>query len=340
MTKLLVAASFLFALLMNLEATPAVTVWAIIAWFLDALFEGFRRREPKKRIIFVGGTDDDIFETNLLDGFRESIRSVPGELTVSRPPLNSPRTEFQKVTLASEEAKRAHALVIIPAHDSDEIWSPLADFLRRGTAVVVLDIKPPSDYFRSRGAPDPIFVASDFEAGGTLAGQALVERLRQDPTARAHVLIGPMDSHPGAGRSARVMLALSDAKLLPRVTTTTLKSWSNDHVSEPIEDIRRQLSDSSGRLVVFAADDRTALTIARKLKPKELKRTSFVGYDGTTSSVGKYVISQAGVSFATVDTDARGQGRDAAVALTDVYNRRWPVARVRLTPPKIVPFQE
>lgn len=310
-------------------------VFGVVTFVLSELRE---RESPSKTIAYLG-QEDATFDTNILDGLKSSLdRNMPYVLqpVIYTPDVGDP-VAWQVTQLSSAHFENADAIVLLPCHDDARIWQGVVRLSAKGIKIVVMDFEPPQDLFVNQALPIPSFVSSDFNAGGTMAGEIVGSYLQSHPKARVLVLVGPRWSRPGAGRSSRVLFVLAQNGHLGRCDAMELTSWDPASVVPAVAQRISTILSSGENLVVFPGDDRLLGELARAMaQHTDLHRLAFVGYDGARGPDGRYLIRTVRQCIGTVDTQPEAQGAAAGQVLLDAYrNSVSGLSRV-LVPPRAV----
>lgn len=284
------------------------------------------RDAPVKRVVFLGN-GDPVFNSNVLDGLREEISTaLPFELTSHSPGIGEQdMAGWQVDHLQSVDVMTADAVVVLPCADDARIWRSVANVTKNGATAVVVDVEPPREFFFGEQLRPPPFVASDFLAGGRLAGGLLARRMHEETAIRAVVALGPDQSGPGVGRSSQVLYEVARQGLLDRVSAAQLPSWDPAAASQTlIAAIAEILGNPQSRVVVFCGDDRILMATHRACTSKSqwAGRVQLVGYDGTQASDGRLIAADHEWCLGTVDTRPRAQGRTAGRILVGAYQRK------------------
>jgi ABC-type sugar transport system substrate-binding protein len=288
-----------------------------------AMSELRERNSPTKQVVFIG-QDDAVFNQNIVQGMNSVLTgAMPYKSTfLTLPDAVTKTVDWQVSVLNSDTVDRADAVVILPGGDDERIWQALLRLSSQGTVVVVVDFEPPAHLFVNQRLQPPLFVASDFGAGGLLAGELTARHLAANPATKAIVCIGPNGSRPGTGRSSQVLYAIARHGLTGRVLVHELSSWdSKSATSELTALITQELAHPDRRLVVFCGDDRILIAIswAGATHPDWNDRLALIGYDGIQDADGRYVAQNVHFFYGTVDTQPVSQGSAVGRALVNVY---------------------
>lgn len=300
------------------------------------------RATPERRVIFLAKSRSS-FAACIVRGVREQLADI-GAVTVSQvnpTPAIDDVLRWQIGELRSAAVRDAHGLVIIPAADDVQLWHELATVVRRGTFVVTVDIKPPNQIFTDLGLSRPTFVGSDFAEGGDDAGHLLVAALNADERTRAVVALGPDSSWPAKERVSWILYRLASAGVAHRCNHVALDNWDEvEGVNKLLPLIRQELEAGTPTVVVFCANDKIAhalwITMGRELSNTQRNKVRLLGYDGTTSEDGSYVLTNCAGVYATVDALPLQQGRVAGELLADAFHGKAAVAATRHIRPRTV----
>jgi ABC-type sugar transport system substrate-binding protein len=306
-----------------------------------ALSEVRERETPKKRVLFLG-QEDEVFNTNILQGLRAEAdaRRLPYQLDV-RTPDDAVRDPigWQVGVLDEIDGEGFDAVVVLPSGDDPRLWGGLRQLIVNGVTVVVLDVEPPWELFVDQRLSAPVFVSSDFVAGGRMAGDLVAEKLQAGSSWRAVVCIGPDFSHPGVGRSSRLLYTVGRSGLIDRVRAVNLRSWdATSATRDVIAAVDTELAVPDTQVIVFCGDDRILMAVSDRGSgnPRWQGRVELVGYDGLLDVNGRYGVARHTLSVGTVDTQPDRQGRTAARALVDAYRGTAVDHETRLVQPKLV----
>ncbi|AQZ63193.1 hypothetical protein BKM31_18540 [[Actinomadura] parvosata subsp. kistnae] len=293
-----------------------------------------RQRElPRKKVVYIG-MEDSLFGTNIVDGLRAELSgSFPHTLTILLPSREKrDLVRWQRECLGLTDVRSADALIILPCRDDGAIWEGLVALAQRGVAIIVIDVEPPQDFFADRHVPVPIFVASDFPAGGRAAGRVIAERLAHRPSARAFVCMGPDWSKPGSTRTSWLLYELARQGCLTRTTVFELTSWDPEKVVPTVVERLRQLR--SEQLIVFAGTDWLLSELSQKVLATDGIRDAveLIGYDGILRNDGRLLASATALAIATIDTRPAAQGRTAGQVVRELYENRTSATRFLVEP--------
>lgn len=232
--------------------------------------------------------------------------------------------EWQIGMLRSEVCRGSDCLVIVPAADSEELWTELVSLTRAGVFVVVVDTKPTNAFFALRRTSRPFFVGSDFSMGGDLVGQTVAQLLHDLPDSVAVVAGGPSNSWPGIERSRGVAHSLMIENLGQRTKCVLLPNWDRVNGARMVtEAILDASARTPGRVVAFCGNDKilesTERRLLREVDRDVRDRIGLIGYDGATNATGDLIALDGCMALATVDTRPVEQGRVAAEIILEEH---------------------
>jgi ABC-type sugar transport system substrate-binding protein len=298
------------------------------------------RRPPTRRVVFLAKSRSS-FARNIFRGLIDGLEPF-GAIHVRGlfPEPDEDSAAFQLRCLCSLEALRAHAVVVIPATEDEQIWRELARLMSRRTVVICVDTKPPNLRFRQQGLAPPLFVGSDFTAGGRTVGRYLGEWLERAPGARLIVAIGPESSWPARERASWVLYELAGKGQLGRCSAVELNDWSAPAgAAKLFAAVEAAAAQHGGELIVFTGNDKLAFELGRLLDRHAATLTvdvRLVGYDGTTTEDGRPLLDGQERALVTVDALPLEQGRAAAEFVAWAYEGHAMDVTKRIVLPRLV----
>lgn len=344
LVAVLVPTALLLALLLLVKVRLDLTVGvagAVLAVGTLALAQYRSRRPRTRRVIFLAKSRSS-FARNIYRGLIDGLEGY-GDIHVAGrfPAEGVDGAIFQLEKLKSLEIARAHAVVVIPALEHDEIWHDLARLMSERILVVCVDTKPPNDEFTQKGVAPPLFVGSDFTHGGQLVGNYLVRELKASLDAHLIVAVGPEASWPARERASRILYELARAGLLKRCETVALKDWvAPSCAARLVESIERVIAGGSRVVFVFAGNDKLAheldCQLERHHEHVSTADVRVIGYDGTTNDDGTSLLGGLLRAVATVDAVPYEQGKAAAEFIAASYEGHIPHLRKRIVHPRLV----
>jgi hypothetical protein len=256
-----------------------------VATFLIGEYRS-RDTPPRKKVVYVSQSDTR-FNANVLDGFREILSDAfPNDLSIHKPEHGDLHrlANWQVELLVSAEVREASAIVIVPPHGDPQIWDQLADRMRDGVFVVVVDVRPDSRHFMQHDLSPPSFVSSDFVRGGRAVGKLITQRLQDDTEALALVCLGPEPSEPGRTRSTWALYELARGAVLSRVHTFELPSWvPEDSLDDICTRVTELVTRTARDVIVYCGTDWIMSGLEDRLEVLTVTRSSISSSWATTA---------------------------------------------------------
>jgi DNA-binding LacI/PurR family transcriptional regulator len=221
--------------------------------------------------------------------------------------------QWQTHRLQTSWIRKFDGIVLVPARDDPRLWSALASLIKDQTFVVAVDTKPPNEVFRKVGVDAPRFVSSRYGETGILVAALLGEYLREDPTRRCIVWIGPDHSWPGEERSRNIVYTLARNELLEgRTMLLPIRDWAPE--APQLSTTLRWVREAPGQVAVYCADDENAMALHMLAmhEPGLRERMLIIGCNGTADERGKCRVIDTCAADATIDILAEQQGAAAA----------------------------
>ncbi len=327
MAATIVVLGVLLAIHMNLDRVIGITgiFFTVVTFALTQL----QLRDPGSHKVAFIAKSRSPFARNILRGLEQELRETTELRLTEYLPDHSVEDllAWQLQLLRSLSSRDLSAVVIIPSADAIELWTELAVLTQRGAFVVVVDVKPSNRVFNELRARRPAFVGSDFDIGGQLVAQYLLERLTS--VAKAHVVacLGPASSWPAVQRGAKLLYHLASAGYSSRLSYVTIESWNTSVARDAIvSGVQLLLRTHTGaHFFVFCANDRILCAVQEaitKMGSSAASRISLIGYDGATDEDGRYIVTLAPSACATVDAVPLDQGRACAAFVLNEYHDR------------------
>jgi ABC-type sugar transport system substrate-binding protein len=334
-------ATFLVLLLAGVDVDRTIGVaGGELAVLTFAVAQHHARRPPTRRVIFLAKSRSS-FARNIFRGLTDGLEQF-GEIHVRGmfPEPDEDAAAFQLRCLRSLELARAHGVVVIPATEDNQLWQELARLVRRRMVIVCVDTKAPNHHFRQHGLAPPLFVGSDFTAGGRMVGRYLGERLERAPGAHLIVAIGPESSWPARERASRILYELAGMGLLCRCSAVQLSDWSAPECAAQLQAaVEEAAVEGAEEVLVFAGNDKLAFECTRLLDRHAgalAVDVRLVGYDGTTTEDGRQLLDGHELALATVDALPLEQGRAAAEFIAWAYEDHAMDVTKRIVLPRLV----
>lgn len=300
-------------------------------------------RRPRTRTVVFLAKSRSTFARNIFRGLHDGLAEY-GDIHVSAlfPGNDEPDVHrWQLECLASAKVAKADGLVIIPCESTPELWSELAAVTRNGTLAITVDTKAPHQMFTQVGINRPIFVGSDFCKGGRDIGRWLSSSVKS-ANARFVVALGPELSWPATERVSWLLYELGLAGLLNQCTCIHLKSWTARVEAQEIVSLLEELDENDDApFYVFPGNDKVAeslIHLVRRRIPRGEDRVRIVGYDGTTTEEGSYLLADEALACATIDTLPYNQGQAAADYVLRAYEGLRIQVLTKIVEPRLVVF--
>lgn len=323
----LLPSALLFLLLtwINTPFDRAIGLSGFAMAVLSLVLTQFQAQGPRRRHVHFVGQTDRPFAVSIEEGLRSTLE--PSSHIVYHRQRTLRGNELEVLS----RLDRPDGIVIWPLVHSPELWRQLARLARRGTYVVVVDILPDYQVFESLRAPSPVFISSDFPAGGALLGSRISGLLETDQEALVLAAKPPGELASGSERFLTLVDSLSAYN--DRVRLIEMGDWGDEGLARTAALIARearQIMESAQpppRLIVVCPNDQVlVLTFEILWAAPELYRSQdpgdkrptilLIGYDGALDAAGRHIADKP-LSLGTVDTRPEEQGRLAAQALLD-----------------------
>jgi ABC-type sugar transport system substrate-binding protein len=321
-------------LLLGIRVEFVIAIIGILLTILVFLVQEVRLlRSPLRKIVFLGRSNSP-FSLNILAGLKAVIGdgAFSADLQIVLPVQKHEKGDltFQINCLRRIETRSTHALVIVPAGDSESLWNELRRLISKGVFVVSIDVKAPNRFFYEGNLRLPRFVTSDFAKGGHLVAELIGEYLTEGAADVALLLIGPATSSPGSMRTRMCLYELVSRGFGPRIFAAELENWN---VEEAIRKFKEALSkiepskmNATVRICVFCGNDANCVAINQFIEkhPEIRRRREYVliGYDGVRNPDGSLIVDSMKLCMGTVDQLPESQGKSAGTFLVEEYERR------------------
>ncbi len=307
---------------------------------LQLLFSRLESKNPKMRNIVFLSKSKSTFSQSIYKGLRNILESNR-DISVSAIFPENYGNATDTVTWQIEELKhnnvltKADAIVIIPAKDEIGLWQSLVSLVSKGVSVICLDVKPIGSFFDSAKVPRPYFISSDFSVGGKLLGAIIQEELKSE---NVHFIgaIGPDNSWPAVERCSKLLTSIIHNEEIKSCSWLKLISWDREECAKTLlEKINTINLDKISKLIVFAGNDKVAISLLRKIPNNLYQKIRVIGYDGLKDESNTLVMNQYPEFIATIDTLAIEQGKSAGQIINNIHKGEVPDFKSHYVKPKI-----
>ncbi len=209
--------------------------------------------------------------------------------------------------------------------------------------VIVSDIDITSRQRAELGADAPIFVCSDFEAGGKMLGEFINRLCCIYGIYNTDIIIckGPKKNSSAELRSEALIKEINITNL-KNAKILELDSLKTDNVKDRIIPFIIQNIDNNEcdkNLIVFAGNDNIAYKLECYLSQNTIqqitncyKKITIVGYDGIKDGAGNSILHSAIQDSATIDVNPVYQGETIAHTLLDFVEDVPKSTNIKVTP--------
>ncbi|MBI5834340.1 MAG: substrate-binding domain-containing protein [Armatimonadetes bacterium] len=228
-------------------------------------------KSPKElKLALVVKTRNNPFFTPMIEAAEAEAKKLGVKLDVQAPPQESDK-ERQFALCQDVVAKGVDALLIAPA-DSKAIVPALKAAAEKGVLVVNVDNRVDAAAAQAAGLNLGGYVGADNEAGGKLAGEALVAKL--GGKGKIAILEGIRGADNAESRKRGCEAAVK-GKL--EVVATESAEWDTKLAYDKMQSILAKHADLAG---VFCANDKMALGAVKAIAEAGRKgQIAVVGYD-------------------------------------------------------------
>lgn len=300
-------------------------------------------KNTAKKFVFVG--KNSLFTKSLVYGIRNVFAEIDSKIEKRylSPDKLEPLDKQMRDVFSDVLNDNYSGLILRPIGEMSEKTFILFKEICKNMPVVVCDIDISKQQRKELGDEAPIFICSDFEAGGKKIG-ILINRLCfvYGKTATDIVICkGPNDMSSAKERSEAIIREIKDECL----ECTKIISLDTLNKNEAYEQIVSYLEDeidynvTERNLVLFAGNDNVAYHFGKMLeKDVRLKkvcgyrRITILGYDGIVDSMNNSILEGINYNYATIDAIPSYQGEIVAKALIATLNEEQEEKLVRVEP--------
>lgn len=292
----------------------------VLAFTIPVAFEYRANRTRSRNVQFLdyrrhqyGSTISNACDTHL----RRSDRRWTFEYLRPISSSGAGSKEFQISQMHEAVNGAVDAIVLLADGQFADIqfWQAVIQCQNAGITVVILEPPPPRHIFEDQGMDPPLFISSDYSAGGDLVASAISRELIADPKAQALLLVGPRGSWSGEERCRQMLMRLVLDGFQDRFTILPIADWGvTEERCESIVELIKKDPDVT-RWAIYSADDEHALALHRFIlnrSPEIRSRVWVIGYDASGVEFGSIPAFEFGAAAATVDVDVVEQGREVA----------------------------
>jgi ribose transport system substrate-binding protein len=255
--------------------------------------------KPSKplKLALIVKTRNNPFFTPMIKAAEAQAKTMGVSLDVQAPPQESDK-ERQFALVQDVTARGVDAILIAPA-DSKAIVPALKQAQEKGVTVINLDNRVDAAAAQSAGVALGGYVGADNEAGGKLAGEAMLTALKNK--GKVAVLEGIRGADNAEARKRGFINAVN-GKL--DVVAQESANWDTAQAYAKFQSILAAHKDLNG---VFCANDKMALGALKAIREAGKKgKIVVIGYDNIPD-VKPYL--QSGEMAATIDQHPDSMGR-------------------------------
>lgn len=275
---------------------------------------------PTKSVLFIG--KDSVFTKAIVSGI-SSVFSSNGNFVLKKqlvdPKLLKPQN-MQFREFLEDAIGKYSAVIVRPIGIMDNDTFCAFKHLCETTCVVLCDNDITERQRLQLGANAPIYVCSDFVAGGEKIGSFINRLAFLLGKEQTDIVIstGPK-GNAASLRSAEIVNAVL-VHNYDICKTTQLHSLDVNECFECLScELEKLLQNniSSKNLIIYAGNDNVALNVAKKLHTiknsaglsiDNYKNIIIIGYDGIKGATGNSILEECKYDYATIDTIPQTQG--------------------------------
>lgn len=276
-------------------------------------------KEPYTIVLIVKTRNNPFFRPMIAE-FEKTARELGAKPEIQAPPEEMDY-EKQVALVQTEVGKGVRAICIAPA-DSKGIVPALVAAQKAGVLVINVDNRIDADAARAQGLTNTGYVGADNEAGGRLAGEAMLTALKN--TGKVAILEGIRGADNAEARR-RGFTAAVTGKL--EIAASESAEWDTEKAYQKMQNLLAAHSDIKG---VFCANDKMAVGAMKAIAEAGKKgRLTVVGYDNIPDvqpALGSHEM------YATIEQHPDLMGRYAARMAVGILNGETPKGGEILVP--------
>jgi ribose transport system substrate-binding protein len=276
------------------------------------------------RVVLVVKTRNNPFFTPMIEAAQAEAKALGMELETQAPPQEVDK-EQQFSMVQNVIARGADAILIAPA-DSKGIVPALMQAQEKGILVINLDNRVDGPTAQAAGLALGGYVGADNEAGGRLAGQAMVEALGGQ--GKVAILEGIRGADNAEARK-RGFTAGVQGKL--EIAASDSAEWLTDRAYTKFQSMLAANKDLKG---LFCANDKMAIGALKAIREAGQKgKVTVIGYDNIPD-VKEALAS--GELYATIEQHPDLMGRYGVRMAVGVLGGSIPKGREYLVPLEVI----
>ena len=300
-------------------------------------------RNSTKKFVFIG--KDSIFTKSLAYGIRNVFAEIDSKIerryvsTKNVEPLDKQMRQILTDVLNNDYS----GVIVRPVGEMSEKTFGVFKDLCKNCPVIVCDIDITAKQRKELGDDAPVFISSDFEAGGRKVGM-LINRLCYvygKSTTDVIICKGPKDNAPAKERSEAIIREVKD-DCLENTKILSLETLDKDDAYDQIVDFIEEELDinvQERNLIIYAGNDNVAYNFGKKVdkdrrleKIRTYKKITIIGYDGIIDSMKNSILEGLHFDYATIDAVPSYQGEIIAKALLAILNDEYEEKQVKVAP--------
>lgn len=268
--------------------TPPVAAAPTAAVSLASLDAITKANTPYKIVLIVKTRNNPFFKP-MIDAFEQTAKEL-GATTEVQAPAQEMDKERQFALVQTEVGKKVNAICIAPA-DSKGIVPALKAAQDAGVLVINLDNRVDKATTAAQGVTLGGYVGADNEAGGKLAGEAMVAALN----GKGNVAI--LEGIRGADNAEARKRGFTEAAQ-PKLTIVASETaeWDTEKAYQKTQGILAAHPDITG---IFCANDKMAIGTMKAIAEAGKKgKITVIGYDNIPDVRASL---NSGAMFATIE---------------------------------------
>lgn len=300
-------------------------------------------RNSTKKFVFIG--KDSIFTKSLAYGIRNVFAEIDSKIERRYlSPENIDPLDKQMRQALTDVLKNDYSGVIVrPVGVMSEKTFAVFKDLCKYCPVIVCDIDITAKQRKELGDDAPVYISSDFEAGGRKIGILINRLCYVYGKSETDVIIckGPNNNPSAKERSEAVIREIKD-ECLENTKILILETLNKDEAYEQIVDYFEDELDANVQernLIIYAGNDNVAYNLGKKIdkdrrleKIRAYKKITIIGYDGIVGSMKNSILEELHYDYATIDAVPSYQGEIIAKALLAILNDEYGEKQVKVAP--------
>ena len=300
-------------------------------------------RNSTKKFVFIG--KDSIFTKSIAYGIRNVFAEIDSKIERRYlSPENVEPLDKQLRHVLTDVLKNDYSGVIMrPVGEMSEKTFAVFTELCKNCPVIVCDIDISAKQRKELGDDAPVFIGSDFEAGGRKIGMLINRLCYVYGKTVTDVIIckGPKSNSAAKERSEAIIREVKD-DCLENTKILSLETLNKDDAYEQIVDFLDDEFDINVQeryLIIYAGNDNVAYNFGKKVdkdrrleKIRAYKKITIIGYDGIVGSMKNSILEELRFDYATIDAVPSYQGEITAKALLAILNDEYEEKQVKVAP--------